>query len=65
MTTVRVLEFESGGHFFPRNKGLPTDLALELAAAAGVVVNIFVGGGTPQRGHTVSVGPSAACLCEV
>ena len=43
MTTVRALKSERGHHFLPGNKGLPADLALKLAATAGVVVNILVG----------------------
>ena len=43
MTTVRALKFERGHHFLPGNKGLPADLALELTAAARVVINILMG----------------------
>lgn len=43
MSAVRALESERGDHFFPGHKGLPADLALKLAAAAGVVVNILMG----------------------
>ena len=43
MTTVRALKSERGHHFLPGNKGLPADLALELTAAARVVINILMG----------------------
>ena len=43
MAAVRTLEFQRGNNLLPGNKGLSADLAFELSAAAGVVVNIFVG----------------------
>ena len=43
MPAVRAPEFERGNNVFSGNKGLPADLALELTAAARVVINILMG----------------------
>lgn len=42
MATIRALESERGNDFFPGYKSLSADLALKLATATGVVVNILV-----------------------
>ena len=42
MAAVWALKFERGNNLFSVYKGLSTDLALELTAAAGVVVDIFM-----------------------
>ena len=42
MPAVRALEFERGNNLFSAYKGLSADLAHELSAAAGVVVDVLM-----------------------
>lgn len=53
MAAVGTLELQWGSYFFAVDKGLATDLAFELTAAACIIVDVC---GAPQRGHTVSSG---------
>ena len=50
MVAVRTLEFQRSGYLFSIDKGLTADLAFELSATTGIVVDVVMWGTAERAG---------------